>query len=97
MLLMCSDGLHGVVEEERIEAILRDGEPDQPLEAEVPRADRGGARGGWSGQHYGGAVAGWVIDSSAIEVRSYYEGVPHKGAGFCVSLCGDRSNRRPPD
>jgi serine/threonine protein phosphatase PrpC len=32
MLLMCSDGLHGVVEQDRIEAILRDGEPDQPLE-----------------------------------------------------------------
>ncbi len=31
MVLMCSDGLHGVIEEERIEAILR--EPDQPLEA----------------------------------------------------------------
>ena len=32
MLLMCSDGLHGVVEEHRIVAILRDGPPDQPLE-----------------------------------------------------------------
>jgi PPM family protein phosphatase len=32
MLLMCSDGLHGVVEEERIVAILRDGAPNQPLE-----------------------------------------------------------------
>jgi serine/threonine protein phosphatase PrpC len=31
MLLMCSDGLHGVVEEGRIEAILR--QPDQPLDA----------------------------------------------------------------
>jgi protein phosphatase len=31
MVLMCSDGLHGVIEEERIEAILR--EPDHPLEA----------------------------------------------------------------
>lgn len=30
VLLMCSDGLHGVVEEERIEAILR--EPNQALE-----------------------------------------------------------------
>jgi len=33
MLLMCSDGLHGVVEEQRIAAILRDGGPDQPLDA----------------------------------------------------------------
>jgi len=32
MLLMCSDGLHGVVEEQRIIAILRDGATDQPLE-----------------------------------------------------------------
>jgi protein phosphatase len=32
MLLMCSDGLHGVVEEQRIVAILRDGAPDQSLE-----------------------------------------------------------------
>lgn len=32
MLLMCSDGLHGVVEQDRIEAILRNGEPGQPLE-----------------------------------------------------------------
>jgi protein phosphatase len=32
MLLMCSDGLHGVVEEERIVAILRGGAPHQPLE-----------------------------------------------------------------
>ena len=32
MLLMCSDGLHGVVEEERIVAILRGGAPNQPLE-----------------------------------------------------------------
>lgn len=32
MLLMCSDGLHGVVEQERIEAILRDGDPDEPLD-----------------------------------------------------------------
>jgi len=32
MLLMCSDGLHGVVEEQRIVSILRDGAPDQPLE-----------------------------------------------------------------
>jgi serine/threonine protein phosphatase PrpC len=32
MLLMCSDGLHGVVEQKRIESILRDGEPGQPLE-----------------------------------------------------------------
>jgi protein phosphatase len=31
MLLMCSDGLHGVVEEERIVSILRDA-PDQTLE-----------------------------------------------------------------
>jgi protein phosphatase len=31
MLLMCTDGLHGVVEEERIVAILRDA-PDQALE-----------------------------------------------------------------
>ncbi len=31
MVLMCSDGLHGVVEEERIAAILRDGGPAQPL------------------------------------------------------------------
>jgi PPM family protein phosphatase len=31
MLLMSSDGLHGVVAQERIEAILRDGEPGQPL------------------------------------------------------------------
>jgi protein phosphatase len=32
MLLMCSDGLHGVVAQDRIEAILRDGEPGQSLE-----------------------------------------------------------------
>ena len=32
MLLMCSDGLHGVVEEQRILAILRDGAPHQTLE-----------------------------------------------------------------
>ena len=32
MVLMCSDGLHGVVEEGRIEAILRDGAPGEPLE-----------------------------------------------------------------
>jgi PPM family protein phosphatase len=32
MLLLCSDGLHGVVEEQRIVAILRGGSPDQPLE-----------------------------------------------------------------
>jgi protein phosphatase len=32
MLLMCSDGLHGVVEEQRIVAILRGGAPNQPLE-----------------------------------------------------------------
>jgi len=32
MLLMCSDGLHGVVEEQRIAGILRGGAPDQPLE-----------------------------------------------------------------
>jgi len=32
MLLMSSDGLHGVVEEERIAQILRDGPPGQPLE-----------------------------------------------------------------
>jgi len=32
MLLMCSDGLHGVVEEQRIVAILRDGAPGQSLE-----------------------------------------------------------------
>jgi protein phosphatase len=31
MLLMCSDGLHGVVEQDRIEAILRAGGPGQPL------------------------------------------------------------------
>jgi serine/threonine protein phosphatase PrpC len=33
MLLLCSDGLHGVVEEQRIVSILRGGAPDQPLEA----------------------------------------------------------------
>jgi PPM family protein phosphatase len=32
MVLMCSDGLHGVVEEQRIVAILRDGAVNQPLE-----------------------------------------------------------------
>jgi serine/threonine protein phosphatase PrpC len=32
MLLICSDGLHGVVEQECIEAILRNGEPGEPLE-----------------------------------------------------------------
>jgi protein phosphatase len=32
LLLMCSDGLHGVVEEQRIVAILRGGAPNQPLE-----------------------------------------------------------------
>jgi PPM family protein phosphatase len=32
MLLMCSDGLHGVVEEQRIVGILRDGPPNQTLE-----------------------------------------------------------------
>jgi len=32
MLLMCSDGLHGVVEEQRIVAILRGGAGNQPLE-----------------------------------------------------------------
>jgi protein phosphatase len=32
MVLLCSDGLHGVVEEQRIISILRDGAPDQPLE-----------------------------------------------------------------
>ena len=32
MVLLCSDGLHGVVEERRIVAILRGGAPDQPLE-----------------------------------------------------------------
>jgi PPM family protein phosphatase len=32
MLLLCSDGLHGVVEEQRIVSILRGGAPDQPLE-----------------------------------------------------------------
>lgn len=32
MVLMCSDGLHGVVEEQRIVSILRDGAPDQSLE-----------------------------------------------------------------
>jgi protein phosphatase len=32
MVLICSDGLHGVVEEPRVEAILRGGAPDQPLE-----------------------------------------------------------------
>jgi protein phosphatase len=32
MVLLCSDGLHGVVEEQRIVAILRGGAPDQPLE-----------------------------------------------------------------
>jgi serine/threonine protein phosphatase PrpC len=31
MVLMCSDGLHGVVEEQNIAAILRDGAADQPL------------------------------------------------------------------
>jgi protein phosphatase len=32
LLLMCSDGLHGVVAEERIVGILRDGAPNQPLQ-----------------------------------------------------------------
>jgi serine/threonine protein phosphatase PrpC len=32
IMLMCSDGLHGVVEEQRIVAILRGSAPDQPLE-----------------------------------------------------------------
>jgi protein phosphatase len=32
MLLMCSDGLHGVVEEQRIVAILRGEAPDESLE-----------------------------------------------------------------
>ncbi len=32
MLLLCSDGLHGVVAQEQIEAILRDAKPDLPLE-----------------------------------------------------------------
>jgi serine/threonine protein phosphatase PrpC len=32
ILLMCSDGLHGVVEEQRIVSILRDGAPNQSLE-----------------------------------------------------------------
>lgn len=32
ILLMCSDGLHGVVEEDRIVAILRGSAPDQSLE-----------------------------------------------------------------
>lgn len=32
MVLLCSDGLHGVVEERRISEILRDGAPDQSLE-----------------------------------------------------------------
>jgi serine/threonine protein phosphatase PrpC len=31
MVLMCSDGLHGVIDEQRIVSILRDGTPDQPL------------------------------------------------------------------
>jgi len=31
MVLMCSDGLHGVVDEPRIAEILRDGAADQPL------------------------------------------------------------------
>jgi protein phosphatase len=31
ILLMCSDGLHGVVEEQRIVSILRGNAPDQPL------------------------------------------------------------------
>lgn len=35
MLLMCSDGLHGVVDQSSIEAILRNGEPDEPLDAKV--------------------------------------------------------------
>jgi protein phosphatase len=44
MLLMCSDGLHGVVEEQRIAAILQGGAPDQPLE-EKCRALIDAARG----------------------------------------------------
>lgn len=32
MLLMCSDGLHGVVDEQQIQAILKDGAPSQSLE-----------------------------------------------------------------
>ncbi len=32
IVLMCSDGLHGVVEEQRIVSILRDGAPGQSLE-----------------------------------------------------------------
>ena len=32
ILLMCSDGLHGVVEEQRIVSILQGGGPGQPLE-----------------------------------------------------------------
>jgi protein phosphatase len=31
IVLMCSDGLHGVIEEQRIVSILQDGSPDQPL------------------------------------------------------------------
>jgi protein phosphatase len=31
MVLICSDGLHGVVEEQNIAAILKDGAADQPL------------------------------------------------------------------
>jgi PPM family protein phosphatase len=31
MLLLCCDGLHGVVPEEQVERILRNGEPQQPL------------------------------------------------------------------
>ena len=47
MLLMCSDGLHGVVEEQRIVAILRDGAPGQSLEVKcreliVAARDAGG-------------------------------------------------------
>jgi protein phosphatase len=44
ILLMCSDGLHGVVEEQRIVSILRDGAPNQSLEekcSELIEAARG--------------------------------------------------------
>ena len=44
MLLMCSDGLHGVVEEQRIVAILRGGARGPAAGREVPRADRSRAR-----------------------------------------------------
>lgn len=47
MLLMCSDGLHGVVGQEEIEATLRDAPPERPMEPKCRKLiDKALAAGG---------------------------------------------------